>query len=88
MVMKVDHNWSTIRVSQLFHIRDSVAKVLKIKSFHLYLRTVENSCIKMLFYIPDYAMPNVSHVPQEALKTVGVLDLSILSITQRQKYLL
>ena len=79
VVMKVDRNWSTIRVDQLFHIRDSVAKVLEIKPFHLYLRTVENGCIKMLFYIPDYAMSNVSHVPQEALKTEGVLDLRIIN---------
>ena len=73
VVMKVDHNWSTVPVSQLFHIRDSVAKILNIKPFNLYLRTVENGCIKMLFYIPNHAaMPNIS---QDALNTVGVTSV-------------
>ena len=54
MVMKVDHNWNSIKVSQLFHIRDSVAKVLKIKHCNLYLRTVQNGCVKLRFYICAY----------------------------------
>ena len=76
VVMKIDCNWATIRVDQLFHIRDSVAKVLNIKPFNLYLRAVEKRCIKMLFYVPNHAaMSNISHALQEALHTVGVVSV-------------
>ena len=78
VVMKVDRNWSTIRVDQLFHIRNSVAKVLNIKPFNLYLRTVENGCIRMFFYVPDHAMSNISRTPgaEEALHNVGVINVT------------
>ena len=73
VVMKIDCNWATIRVDQLFHLRDTVAKVLNIKPFNLYLRTVENG---MLFYVPNHAaMSNISHALKEALHTVGVVNV-------------
>ena len=77
VVMKVDRNWDTIRVDQLFHIRASVAKVLNIKPFNLYLRTVENGCIKMLFYVPNHAMSNISctQSTEEALHSVGIISV-------------
>ena len=78
MIMKVDYNWEMIQVDQLFHIRDSVAKILDIKPFNLYLRTVENGCIRMVFRVPDHAISDISHTPStgEALHNIGVIEVT------------
>ena len=75
MVMKVDYNWDTIKVSQLFCIRNSVAKVLKIKRCNLYLRTVQNGCVKVCFYVPTYIKINDPQSLKGELQKVGILNV-------------
>lgn len=75
VVMKVDRNWISIKVSQLFQIRDSVARVLGIKPLCLYLRTVENGCIKLLFYVPQSVIYDISPATKKELEKLGVVSL-------------
>ena len=78
VVMKVDYSWATVRIDQLFQVRNSVAKILDIKPFNLYLRTVEKGCIKMLFYTPNYAISNASLTltTEIALRGIGVIGVT------------
>ena len=75
VVMKVDCHWNSIKVSQLFDIRDSVAKVLNIKRCNLYLRTVQNGCVKLLFYVPDCVELDLPLSLKVELQKVGIIDL-------------
>jgi len=79
-VLKVDKKWSVARVEQLTHIRNTVAKILKVKKHTLYLRTVENGCFQMTFLIPEFVAATVFPLlfPTEqkaALLEAGVIEL-------------
>ena len=78
-VMKVDYNWRSIKINQLYRIHDSAARILKIRPFNLYLRTVENGCVKMLFYVPDHVVIEVTDGTKDALKGISVLYLVYVS---------
>lgn len=52
IVMKLDYEWSKIKVKQLEIIRDTVAESLKINPCNLYLRAVQNGCVELLFQLP------------------------------------
>lgn len=81
VAMKVDRNWSTIRVDQLYHIRDSVAKVLDIKPCNLYLCTVEKGCVRVVLYIPDHVVSkfNCTASTEMALRNIDVIDISYVT---------
>ena len=54
VVMKIDHEWKAVRIKQLEVIRDTVAQILNIKPYNLYLQAVQNGCIELTFYIPNF----------------------------------
>ena len=80
LVLKVDKKWSVARVEQLTRIRNTVAKILKVKKHTLYLRTVENGCFQMTFLVPEFVAATVFPLlfPTEqkaALLEAGVIEL-------------
>ena len=80
LVLKVDKKWSIARVKQLTRIRNTVAKILKVKKHTLYLRTVENGCFQMTFLVPEFVAATVFPLkfPTEqkaALLEAGVIEL-------------
>lgn len=54
VVMKIDAKWKNVKVTQLEVIRDTIAQILGIKSYNLYLRVVKNGCVELTFHIPNF----------------------------------
>ena len=80
LVLKVDKKWEVARVEQLIHIQNTVAGILKIEKYTLYLRTVENGCFQMTFMISKLVAATVFPLqfPNEqkaALLEAGVIEL-------------
>ena len=80
LVLKVDKKWSIARVEQMARIRNTVAKILKVKKHTLYLRAVENGCFQMTFIIPEFVAATIFPLqfPTEqkaALSKAGVIEL-------------
>ena len=81
LIIKVDREWTVAKVGQIPYIRDTIAKILGLQKQTLYLRTVRNGCIELIFLVPkfvaDAAFP-FSVEPDEtanALSRAGVLEL-------------
>ena len=81
IVVKVDAKWDTARVDQLAFIRDTISSILHVKRQALFLRTVDNGCIQLVFLVPEYIADVILPLavnPREqaaALPRAGVLEL-------------
>ena len=80
-VVKVDAKWETAQVDQIAFIRDTICNILHVKRQALYLRTVDNGCIKLTFLVPEFVADAVLPLavnPREqaaALSSAGVQEL-------------
>ena len=78
IVLKLDHKWSTIKISQISVIKDSICKLFHIRSEALFLRSARKGCVELLFTVPDIVAQIILPVTpkkEEALHKVGILNL-------------
>ena len=54
VVMKVDYEWRSVRVSQLRVVMDAIAQILNVKPYNVYLRAVQNGCVELLIRLPSH----------------------------------
>ena len=80
LVLKVDKKWSIARVEQLTRIRNTVAKILKVKKHTLYLRTVENGCFQMTFLIPEFVAATVFPLQFPTEQKAALLEASVIEL--------
>ena len=83
VVMKIDSKWKVVKVAQLEVIRDTVAQILNIKPYNLYLRSVKNGCIELTFHLPNFVATKCLPPSSEqiaALHNVGVIYIQYLHL--------
>ena len=80
LVMKVDRKWSIARVKQLTRIRNTVAKILKVKKHTLYLRTVENGCFQMTFLVPEFVAATVFPLKFPTEQKAALLEAGVIKL--------
>jgi len=51
MVLKIDKEWKIIRVEKLQEVASNLARILKVHSRSLYLRSVRNGCVQLTFIV-------------------------------------
>ena len=75
VVMKIDQEWKTVKIKQIEVVRDNVAAILKIQSYHLHLQTVRKGCVELVFHLPNFVAtkclpPSTDQIT--ALQNVGI----------------
>ena len=78
VIMKIDSKWKTVRVSQFEVIRDTIAQILNIKPYNLYLRAVHNGCVELTFHIPNFVATKC--LPPSAEQITGLNNEGITFI--------
>ena len=58
VVMKVDYEWRSVRVSQLRVVMDAITQILNVKPYNVYLRAVQNGCVELLIRLPLHVAIN------------------------------
>lgn len=80
LVLKVDKKWEVVRVEQLIHIQNTVACILKIEKCNLYLRTVQNGCLQMIFLIPEQVAAAVFPLKFPTEQKAALLETGVLQL--------
>ena len=55
ITVKIDEEWSKIRIEQLEEVMDCLGRILKVQRHTLYLRTVNKGCVELIILAPNMA---------------------------------
>ncbi len=67
VIFKIDYGWKEIRFDRLNIIRASIIRLLDLKSPTLYLYTVEQGCVKLVFEVPQHVADVIFPPTEEQL---------------------
>ena len=74
-IFKIDEEWETMRFSELKTIKTIICDILRLKGVALFLRTVSNGCVELMFDIPKHVADFVFPLSKDqvgALKAHGI----------------
>ena len=90
-IVKMDAEWGQYRVKDVAETKKIIADILKLPENQLFLRSVDNGCVKLTFQIPHHSLDEKLSIEQiHALKIANVIKLviegKVIFVKQRRQY--
>ncbi len=70
VIFKIDANWHEIRFDRLNSIQASIKRLLGLESHTLYLKTVRNGCVELVFEVPQHVADVIFPPTEEQLQAL------------------